>query len=179
MHRVTVSPTGAFGLDVDNFLGSQPQSNTWTAEWPAFYRDHRLLPQIERARKLGQLPPDVDHALMRVIDRLENILAGKPSAPRLIHGDLWAGNLLEVGETPALIDPAVYYADPEMELAYMQLFSGFSRETFDAYEGAFPLREGYERRRPMHQLYPLLIHLNHFGRQYLADVAAVCRAYGC
>jgi fructosamine-3-kinase len=177
MHRQANSPTGKFGLDVDNFLGSQPQPNAWTESWATFYRERRLLPQIERARRIGQLPDSVDHALMRLLDRLEDVLADHAPAPRLIHGDLWAGNLLEIGPEPALIDPAVYYADREMEIAYMQLFSGFSPDTFDAYQATFPLEARYTVRRPLHQLYPLLIHLNHFGQSYLADVAAVCAVY--
>lgn len=177
MHREATSPTGRFGLDVDNFLGSQPQPNGWSESWPTFYRERRLLPQIERARRLGQLPASVDHALMGLLERLDDILVGHTPTPRLIHGDLWAGNLLEIGAEPALIDPAVYYADREMEIAYMQLFSGFSPDTFDAYEAGFPMDPGYTARRPLHQLYPLLIHLNHFGQTYLADIAAVCAFY--
>lgn len=177
MHLEALSPTGKFGLEEDNFLGSQPQANAWTAAWTDFCRDCRLMPQIERARSLRQLPPEVDRELMRLMYRLETILAGHAPTPRLIHGDLWAGNLLEVGDDPALIDPAVYYADREMELAYMQLFNGFSRETFAAYEAVFPLWDGYSYRKPLWQLYPLLIHLNHFGVGYLGDVVRVCRAY--
>jgi fructosamine-3-kinase len=177
MHRSAVSPTGMFGLERDNFLGSQPQPNAWNASWPDFYRDSRLMPQIERADRLALLPASVRSDLSVLLDRLPRLLAGHAPTPRLIHGDLWAGNLLEAGDEPALIDPAVYYADREMELAYMQLFSGFSAETFEAYQAAFPLDEGYEIRRPLHQLYPLLIHLNHFGQSYLPQVAAACRIY--
>ena len=177
MHAESPSPTGSFGLELDNFLGAQPQSNSWTQSWPAFYREHRLLPQIERARRLNQLADHQYHDLSDLSDRLKSLLEGHVPTPRLIHGDLWAGNLLQVGPKPALIDPAVYYADREMEIAYMQLFSGFSSGTFDAYQASLPLREEYERRRPLHQLYPLLIHLNHFGQSYLPDVMAVCRVY--
>ena len=43
------------------------------------------------------------------------------------------------------------------------------------HRGAYPLDPGYERRRPLHQLYPLLVHLNHFGERYGPDVEGVCR----
>ncbi|MDP2339048.1 MAG: fructosamine kinase family protein [Bacteroidota bacterium] len=48
---------------------------------------------------------------------------------------------------PALIDPACYYADREMELGMMQLFGGFSSHVWDAYQEEFPLPEGWQKRQ--------------------------------
>ncbi len=98
-------------------------------------------------------------------------------APVLIHGDLWSGNFLTAGDEPVIIDPAVYYADREVEIAYVELFGGFPPGLVAAYHAAWPLDPGYTYRRPLHQLYPLLIHLNHFGEEYGAHVDAVCRRY--
>ena len=176
LHHVRPQFKG-FGLEIDNFLGSQPQRNTPTLSWARFYRDHRLLPQIDRARRLGLIPAHRETLLGLLLNRLDSLYAGHNPSPSLIHGDLWAGNLLSAGNEPVLIDPAVYYADREMEIAYMQLFKGFAGDVFDAYTTAYPLDPGYTERRPLHQLYPLLIHLNHFGEQYGADVDAVCRHY--
>jgi fructosamine-3-kinase len=176
LHR-TRPPFFGFGLEIDNFLGSQPQANSPLDSWPAFYRDRRIVPQIDRARRLGLIPTHRGRLLGLLLDRLESLYDGHNPEPALIHGDLWAGNLLTTASGPILIDPAVYYADREMEIAYMQLFSGFSARVFSAYESAYRLPDGYEDRRPLHQLYPLLIHLNHFGEQYGPDVDAVCRFY--
>ena len=38
----------AFGEVADNFIGPLPQSNAQGADWPAFWRDRRLAPQLER-----------------------------------------------------------------------------------------------------------------------------------
>jgi fructosamine-3-kinase len=177
LHRINPSFTG-FGLEIDNYLGSQPQANQPMESWPGFYRERRLLPQVERARRLGLIPTHRARLLDLLLDRLESVCEGHSPGPALIHGDLWAGNLITTTDGPVLIDPAVYYADREMEIAYMQLFNGFSGRVFAAYEAAYPLPEGYERRRPLHQLYPLLIHLNHFGeRSYGNSIDAVCRFY--
>lgn len=176
LHR-TRPPFAGFGLEIDNFLGSQPQANGPLESWPAFFRERRLLPQIERARRLGLIPAHRARLLDLLLERLDSLYVGHAPEPALIHGDLWAGNLLSTTSGPVLIDPAVYYADREMEIAYMQLFSGFSSRVFTAYEAAYPLPDGCEERRPLHQLYPLLIHLNHFGEQYGPDVDAVCRFY--
>jgi fructosamine-3-kinase len=51
----------------------------------------------------------------------------------------------------------------------MQLFGGFGPKVFSAYEEAWPLAPGYEERVPLYQLYFLMVHVNLFGRSYLAQ----------
>jgi fructosamine-3-kinase len=50
------------------------------------------------------------------------------------------------------------------------LFGGFPREFYRAYDEAFPLDPGYEKRKHLYNLYHLLNHLNLFGGGYLAQV---------
>ncbi len=177
LHRDHPAPGALYGLDVDNFLGSQPQSNAPQSEWWSFYRDSRLVPQIEKAGQKGLIGDERRRLLDRVLEEMETLLGGFASAPVLIHGDLWSGNFLSThGDEPALIDPAVYYAEREVEVAYTELFGGFPRGYLEAYRAAFPLDPGYERRRPLHQLYPLLVHLSHFGETYGPAVDRACRA---
>lgn len=177
LHRDNPPPDALFGLDHDNFLGSQPQINTPHADWPTFYRDCRLLPQIEKARQKGLIAAERERLLGRVTDGIETLLGDFEARPVLIHGDLWSGNFLcATGNTPVLIDPAVYYAEREVEIAYTELFGGFPPGYLDAYQAAFPLDSGYARRRVLHQLYPLLVHLNHFGETYGPSVDRACRA---
>jgi fructosamine-3-kinase len=175
LHRENPAPDARFGLDRDNYLGTQPQDNTPQADWPVFYRDQRLLPQIARARALGLLPPERERLLHQVMERAAELLGEFTPRAVLIHGDLWSGNFLASGDTPVLIDPAVYYAEREIEIAYTELFGGFPSGFHAAYQAVFPLDPGYERRRPLHQLYPLLIHLNHFGETYGPAVEQACR----
>jgi fructosamine-3-kinase len=178
LHRDNPSPDGCFGLEIDNFLGSQPQRNTPDVDWAVFYRDRRLLPQIEKAKAAGLLPSHRGRMLQDVVAQSADLLGGLPAQPVLIHGDLWSGNFLcTIGGLPALIDPAVYYAEREVEIAYTELFGGFPTGYLAAYQDVFPLNAGYEYRRPLHQLYPLLIHLNHFGETYGPAVDRACRAY--
>jgi fructosamine-3-kinase len=104
-------------------------------------------------------------------------LAGPTEPAARLHGDLWGGNLHVSGSgLPALIDPAVYAGHREIDLAMMRLFGGFSSRTFAAYEEAYPLSEGAERRVPLYQLYPLLAHLCMFGRGYSASLATALDA---
>lgn len=176
MHRNSASPSGAFGLERDNFLGRRVQSNAWTADWPAFYRDHRLLPMVALAQSKGRLNPERERMLHKVIDNADRWLgSGEPAC--LVHGDLWSGNFLTVRDAAALVDPAIYYADREVEIAYIQLFGGFPPGFVDLYALHYPLDAGYLERRPLLQLYPLLVHLISFGEGYGPQVDAVCRRY--
>ena len=173
LHRAPTEPT--FGWHENNFLGEGAQLNQPSDGWPHFYATQRLAPQIERARRQGLLPPQRVALLTRVTQRIEALCGGMEARPSLIHGDLWAGNFLTLhnGEI-ALVDPALYRAPREMELAYIELFGGFPAELVPTYRALWPLPAGYEKRRALWQLYPLLVHLNAFGETYGAPVERAC-----
>ena len=92
------------------------QANDRRSCWADFYRDCRLLPQMEFARSQGRLPPERERLVMRVVDHLDTLLAGLDTRPALLHGDLWSGNILSAGEEPAVVDPAIYFGEREMEI---------------------------------------------------------------
>ncbi|MFQ3662455.1 MAG: fructosamine kinase family protein [Chloroflexaceae bacterium] len=168
----------AYGLDCDNFIGGTPQVNGWMEDWVAFFRARRLQPQIERAARAGLLSLECHRALERLMGRLDALLGGVRRAPALIHGDLWGGNVVAApGGVAALIDPAVSYSDREAELAFTELFGGFSARFYAAYSAAWPLEPGYADRRDLYNLYHLLNHLNLFGAGYSAQVSAIARRY--
>ena len=53
----------------------------------------------------------------------------EPAAPALIHGDMWGGNVLtRNGRIAAFVDPAIYYADPEIELIHSVYGVGYKFE---------------------------------------------------
>jgi len=69
----------------------------------------------------------------------------------------------------------VYYGDREADLAMTELFGGFPREFYEAYDEAWPLDTEYERRKPVYNLYHLLNHLKLFGGGYLSQVESTLR----
>jgi len=149
-----------FGWARDNYIGLSPQQNGWCADWKAFWITRRMEPQLELARANGYA---ID------LPKLDLLTNHRPQ-PSLLHGDLWSGNAGFTAEGPVIFDPAVYYGDRETDLAMSELFGGFPLEFYRAYDEAFPLDSGYEKRKHLYNLYHLLNHLNLFGGGYLAQV---------
>ena len=57
-----------------------------------------------------------------------------------------------------------------------ELFGGFPRAFYTAYEDCQPLTHGYEDgRRHVYQLYPLLVHVNLFGGAYVDGAEGALR----
>jgi fructosamine-3-kinase len=159
-----------YGWRRDNWIGSLPQTNTSAPSWGDFWRDRRIAPQLERARRAGYLR---DAGLDRVLELTPQALADV-ARPELVHGDLWGGNwLVGRGGEPVLIDPAVYAGHGEVDLAMSELFGGFDRSFYDAYEHAHGISRAYTAyRRDLYQLYYLMVHVNLFGASYVAGVTS-------
>lgn len=174
LHRHTAD---TYGLDRDNFIGRLPQPNTPSTSWAAFYRDQRIGFQMRLARQNGRLPARREDLLTRLMERLPDLLDDAAIRPALVHGDLWGGNYLVDSRGEAvLIDPAVCYADREMDLAMSELFGGFSPRFYEAYFAAYPA-PGYAERRALYQLYYILAHLNLFGEGYGGRVDSIAAHY--
>lgn len=165
-----------FGWEQDNYIGALVQVNSPSTDWVEFYAQNRLEALFAKAYDKGLLTKGDRAALFALIKELDSLIPKE--APALIHGDLWSGNYLcDSDSNPVLIDPAVYYGHREMDLAMMHLFGGFSPDIFRSYEEFKPLEPGFEDRLSIHQLYPLLVHLNLFGSSYLASCRAIWSAY--
>ena len=161
----------AFGYPYDTLIGALPQPNPWTESWIDFFRDQRLLAMGRRALEAGRLPATSFGRLETLCGRLGTWI-DEPNRPALIHGDLWDGNILAAGgRIAALLDPAIYYADPEIELAFTTLFGTFGEIFFERYGELRPIAPGFfEARRELYNLYPLLVHVTLFGGGYVQSV---------
>src|SRR4051812_46420149 len=167
-HRL---PQARFGWARDNFIGSTPQSNGWSDDWLAFWREKRLHAQLRLAARNG-LPS-------RAIDRGERLLAdceaffrGTMPQASLLHGDLWSGNAASLaGDEPVVFDPAVYVGDREADVAMTELFGGFPSQFMSAYRAAWPIDVGYPVRRDFYNLYHVLNHANLFAGGYVSQAA--------
>ncbi|GAB3648228.1 fructosamine kinase family protein [Echinicola sediminis] len=165
-----------FGLADDNYIAILPQKNTFHANWATFYAEQRLEPLLGKAYYDGLIQKDFYKKFQRIYAKLEDLLPNEK--PALLHGDLWSGNVIvnKKGE-PCLIDPAVYYGHREMDLAFSKLFGGFQGRFYEAYNDIFPLEPDFEVRADIHNLYPLLVHLNLFGQSYLPGIKKVIKKF--
>ena len=164
LHRHT---SKQYGLDFDNFIGLTGQRNHRSPSWLDFWWECRLYPQLQLAGEHGFAPPlaGLQEPLKEACRRL--LESHQPPAS-LLHGDLWSGNKGYLTDgTPVIFDPACYYGDRETDIAFTEVFGGFSPEFYRGYQLAWPLDNGYQQRKALYNLYHLLNHLNMFGRSYL------------
>ncbi|HEX7091234.1 MAG TPA: fructosamine kinase family protein [Longimicrobiales bacterium] len=172
LHRVRAE---RYGWPADNFIGPLPQPNAWASSWAAFWRERRLAPQLERALRAGHFDARARRRFEALLGRLDALLAeAEADGASLLHGDLWGGNVhVLAGGEAALIDPSSYHGHREVDLAMSELFGGFGAGFREAYREAWPLAPGYaEARRPVYQLYYLLVHVNLFGAGYVDGTIA-------
>ncbi|MDP7601489.1 MAG: fructosamine kinase family protein [Rhodospirillales bacterium] len=176
LHGITANK---FGFEWDTVIGGLHQPNPQSENWLTFFRDHRLLYMGQLAMDKGRLPSCLFSRLREFCDQLDKWL-NVTSAPALIHGDMWGGNVLaQKGQITGFVDPAIYYADAEIELAFSTLFSTFGDDFFSRYQEHRPLAPGFfEERRDIYNLYPLLVHVCLFGGSYINSVDAILKRFG-
>lgn len=158
-----------YGAAENNFMGSVSQNNEPSDDWGWFFAQRRLLPIAQKCQEAGLLRNNE-------LSQVESLVAFVPglfeaAAPSLLHGDLWSGNYLcGSNNQPVLIDPAVYYGHPAVDLAMTTLFGGFDRQFYEAYHFHAPLSSHHKEQWEICNLYPLLIHLLLFGTSYLHPI---------
>ena len=176
--HATRPDTDAFGFPFDTLTGPYAQPNPWTGSWARFFGEHRLAHAATRAHEEGVLPGTDRERVAALVGDLPELLDHDPT-PSLIHGDVWAGNVLVAdGRVAALLDPACYYADPEVELAYVEWTETGGGVFRDRYREVAGVADGYRKREPVYRLYPLLTHLRYFGEEYLNEIRATLSTLG-
>lgn len=158
-----------YGWEEDHRFGAVAIPNAPRAPWPAFWAERRLLPSVR------EVPHALGVRIERLARRLPELLPEAPP-PALLHGDLWAGNVLvSGGRVTGLIDPACYRGHAEVDLAMLSLFASPGAAFREAYGPAEP---GFAARQPVYQLWPALVHLRLFGGGYAGLVSGLLGAAG-
>ena len=175
-----------------------------------FYAQDRLLPYLADARRNGSIGAEGTAVLERLTERLND---GEFDAPQpasvqtdaaLLHGDLWAGNVMwasrESAETAAeglspseaaanarnrrddvvgvLIDPACHGGHAESDLAQLTVFGApFVDRIYSAYNEVSPLADGWRERVGLHRLHILIVHAALFGGGYGRQTVDEARRY--
>ena len=164
-----------FGFYEDNYIGRTKQINTPKKNWIDFFRENRLEPQFKMAE--NHFSSEEIKLVHKLLEKLDSFLV-EPEKPSLLHGDLWAGNVMcDTKPQAMLIDPACYVGHPEADIAMTELFGGFSGRFYEAYKSTGLLQPNYADRRDLYNLYHLLNHLNMFGKSYFSAVKAILEKY--
>ena len=179
MHKYSADE---FGFYEDNYIGSNPQINipdkNEKTNWVSFYFNKRILFQIKLAEKLGNATPELRKSILKLEEKIEEIIRTSEEKPSLLHGDLWSGNyMVDENGGAVLIDPAVYYGHREADLGMTKLFGGFASEFYKSYNDTYPLDDGYAYRENIYKLYHVLNHLNLFGGGYYSQAISLIKYY--
>lgn len=167
LHSVT-NENRMYGYYYDTTIGPFNQINEQTQyNWTLFLGQMRLMPMARHCYDQGRISKEMVQRLEGLCRDLYKRIDMSSIYPSLLHGDVWSGNVLFEQQGACLIDPAIYYGDREMELAFILLFNTFGERFFERYSEVHPLSEDfYENKVPLYQLYPVLVHVALYGGSY-------------
>lgn len=165
-----------FGFHKDGFHGPLHQDNTPATDWIAFYQDRRLLPRLKIAINSGNLPSKSASQVEKVVDRLPE-LCDPDVTPALLHGDTQQNNFISTGKGTYVIDPAVFYGNPEYDLAFIDCFQPVPDCVFDAYREEMPIDPGFRERRNLWRISIYLAAVALEGEMYLGMLTDAIREY--
>jgi protein-ribulosamine 3-kinase len=158
-----------FGSETDGYFGPLVQENTPLRDWPTFYAERRLRPGLRLAVDSGNMPPRLTRQVEKLISRLPE-LCGPETVPALLHGDAQQNNFISTARGPVVIDPAVYYGNPEVDLAALDCFQPAPDDVFDGYQEDLPIDPGFWQRRHLWRLWGYLAAVAVEGPSYLGKL---------
>ena len=156
-----------FGYPVEGFIGISDQKEGWENTWIDCFLNLRIIPQLS-ILKSNFLD---NETINKIKEKIKSELLKHQPINTLVHGDLWSGNIgIDNSGKGVIFDPASWWADNEVDIAMTRLFGGFNKEFYEEYHKIFPLKQGFEKRIIIYNLYHVLNHANMFGGGYFNQV---------
>lgn len=165
-----------YGLETHGYFGPLYQDNTPMSDWPTFYAERRLWPGLRLAIDSENIPPVVARQVEKLISRLPE-LCGPEIVPSLLHGDAQQNNFISTDMGAVVIDPAVYYGNPEMDLAYIDYFQAVPDDVFDGYQDELPIDPGFRERRDLWRVWGYLAAVTVEGPVHLGRLTEAVQKY--
>lgn len=171
LHTVT-NESHMYGYYYDTTIGPYTQVNEQTQyNWALFLGQMRIMPMAKICYEKGRISKETVERLEGLCRDLYKRIDMSLITPSLLHGDIWSGNILFNINSATLIDPAIYFGDKEMELAFILLFDTFGDTFLKTYEEVHPLSDDfYDVKVPLYQIYPLLVHVALYGGSYVRQL---------
>ena len=164
-----------FGFNFDTQIGGMQQPNKLNANWVDFFSNQRLLVMYEAINKVNPMPKNINIKIEKLISNIAEFLPKNPKIS-LLHGDLWAGNILFKNQKlVGLIDPGIFYGHNEMELAYLRWFNFVDKNFLDEYNVYSRIDENYYSYEPIYQLYYSLSNIYLWSRDYINDTSLLLK----
>ncbi len=161
-----------YGANWNGFIGPLHMDNTPKQDYGEFFLTNRIEPYVKTAYDTGLISNNLKDKILEIAINFKDGY-DTSNTPRIVHGDLWNGNII-FSDEPYIIDPAAYAADPEIDLAMIHLFSiPYLTEFMATYKTIVLLKEGYENRILVNQLFYLLVHVLIFEGHYVNELNSV------
>jgi protein-ribulosamine 3-kinase len=165
-----------FGLEKQGYFGPLYQDNRPMQNWSAFYGERRLWPRLIGAIDSGNMPSSIIKQVEKLIARLPD-LCGPEVSPTLLHGDAQQNNFISTAVGAVVIDPAVYYGNPEIDLAYVDYFQPVPQDVFDGYREGGSIDPGFAERRDLWRIYGYLAAVTVDGAAYMPLLTDALQKY--
>ncbi len=173
IHRVN---SDRFGFHSNGYLGPVPMDNTPTKDWVSFYQERRLSPMLKKAIDSENLPISFANQVEKLILRLPE-LCDNDLTPSLLHGDAQQNNFISSEKGTYIIDPAIYYGNPEIDLALIDCWQPVPDEVFRGYKEEMPIDSGFIKRRNLWRISIYLVAVTLEGSEYLTKLSDALKEY--
>ena len=161
-----------FGFKFNTQIGGIEQVNDFDDSWINFYTNKRFNTIFEIVNKEINMGNFINEKITFILKNMKNFIPNKPS-PRLLHGDMWEGNILFNNEKfIGFIDPGSFFGHSEMEVAYLRWFNpSFIDSMFlEKYNEFISLDKNYLNYEIIYQLYYALCNVALWDKSYIKEV---------
>ena len=113
----------------------------------------------------------INEKINYILKNIKNFIPENPT-PRLLHGDLWEGNIIFNNKNfIGFIDPGSFYGHNEMEVAYLRWFnpSFIDSKFLGKYNDYIKLEKNYLDYEIIYQLYYALCNVALWDRSYIKE----------
>ena len=168
--KIHQNTNNRYGFQFDAQIGALKQTNEFIDNWVVFFREKRLNSIFELINNDDPMTNNINQKIEKLLKNIHNLIPNNP-IPRLLHGDLWAGNILyNNGKLVGLIDPGIFFGHNELEIAYLTWFNFVNEEFLKIYSNIIPIERDYFEYEPIYQLYYCLLNVHLWDRIYIKEV---------
>ena len=94
-----------------------------------------------------------------------------------MHGDAQKNNFISTSSGAVAVDPALYFGNPELDLAYVDYFEAVPEDLFSGYREVLPIDPGFGQRKELWRVAAYLAMVEVGGAEYLGPLTAAVRKY--